>query len=146
MLQPRNAFLGQTLGIGLRLVPLFDLFLGGVVALALRLIALDVVVLMRRGVRRGRFGLLVNIFQRAVELGRHENVFGLGVLGLFLFDHFRRDGPATVGRLRTGRGCVRLKILIFVQNGFQGEFFGVQVERNILWRAIKLVHMVNSFL
>ncbi len=94
MLQPRDAFLGQTLGIGLRLVPLFDLFLGRVVALALRLIALDVVVLVRRRVRRGRVGLRVNILQRAVELGGHENVFGLGVLGLFLFDHFRRDGPA----------------------------------------------------
>ena len=146
MLQPRNAFLGQTLGIGLRLVPLFDFFLGRVVALALRLIALDVVVLVRRRVRCGRFGLLVDIFQRTVKLGGHEYVFGRGILGLFFLDHFRRDGPAAIGRLRTGCRGIRLKILIFVQNGFQGEFFGVQIERNVLWRAIKLVHMVNSFL
>ena len=145
MLQPRNAFLGQTLGIGLRLVPLFDFFHGRVVALALRLIALDVVVFVRRGVRRVCAGLRSDILQRTVELGGHEYVFGRGILGLFFLDHFRRDGPAAIGRLRTGCRGIRLKILIFVQNGFQGEFFGVQIERNVLWRAIKLVHMVNSF-
>ena len=60
-------------------------------------------------------------------------------------DHFRRDGPAAIGRLRTGCRGIRLKILIFVQNGFQGVFFCIQIKRNVLWRAIKLVHMVNSF-
>ena len=116
------------------------------VALALRLIALDVVILMRWFVRRGRAGLRSHVLQCAVELGGYKNIFGLGVLGRFFLDHFRLDGAAGIGRLRTGRGCVRLKIFIFVQNGFQGEFFCVQVKRNVLWRAIKLVHMVNSFL
>ena len=145
-LQSRDAFFGQTLGVGLRLVPLFDLFFGRVVALALRLIALDVVILMRRFIRRGRAGLRGRVLQCAVELGGHENVLSLGVLGCIFLDHLRLDGAAGIGRLRAGRGCVRLKIFIFVQNGFQGEFFCVQVKRNVLWRAIKLVHMVNSFL
>ena len=145
MLQPRNAFLGQTLGIGLRLVPLFDFFLGRVVALALWLVALDVVILVRGRIGSGRCCLRGSGLQCAVELGGHEYVFGRGILGLFFLDHFRRDGPAAIGRLRTGCRGIRLKILIFVQNGFQGEFFGVQIERNVLWRAIKLVHMVNSF-
>ena len=143
MLQPRDAFFGQAFGIGLRLVPFFDLFFGRVVALALWLVALDVVILMHgRGLCLRAFGIV----QRTVELGGHENVFGLRVLGLFLFDHFRRDWQAAIGRLWAGRGRVRLKIFIFVQNGFQGVFFCIQIKRNVLWRAIKLVHMVNSFL
>ena len=116
------------------------------VSLALRLIAFDVVILMRRFIRRGRAGLRGRVLQCAVELGGHENVLSLGVLGCIFLDHLRLDGAAGIGRLRAGRGCVRLKIFIFVQNGFQGEFFCVQVKRNVLWRAIKLVHMVNSFL
>ena len=115
------------------------------VALALWLVALDVVILVRGRIGSGRCCLRGSGLQCAVELGGHENVFGLSVLGLFFFDHFRRDGPAAIGRLWAGRGRVRLKIFIFVQNGFQGVFFCIQIKRNVLWRAIKLVHMVNSF-
>ena len=113
------------------------------VALALRLIALDIVILMHgRGLRLRSFGVV----KGAVELGGHEDVLGLGIGRFRFLDHFRCDGAAAVSRARTRRRLFRLKIFIFVQNGFQGEFLRIQIKRNVLWRAIKFVHMVNSFL
>ena len=113
------------------------------VALALRLIALDVVILMHVcGLCLRDFGIV----QRTVELGGHEDVLGLSVGRFRFLDHLRCDGAAAVSRARTRRRLFRLKIFIFVQNGFQGEFLRIQIKRNVLWRAIKFVHMVNSFL